>query len=600
MPDQRKPRKWMSIRTKLALAFSLLVLAISLFIYLYFPYRLKTQAFASLQEQARTLSDYIAFSVSPALEFDDKETAQESMQGATNNPTVAWVILTDNADKVFAREGKTEADALGWKNKPSESITSDGKFYMVTTDVTANGKVVGHLHTGFTLDGLQKQVSETRGWIALLSLGLFLSGLFFVWWISGVLTAPLKRMVGDMQRVGDGQTSVRTEVSTRDEAGQLASSFNQMLSRLEQSRKEISDREMRFRSLVETMTEGLVEIDSELRVIFANPRFKVIIGSDFNVDEKPSLTSLLMLNDLQAEEVRKALRSNSVEDHQFELNLKDKQNNELHLYVSLSHHSGHSLDTGSATAIFTDITHLKRTETNLRFKNRELDTFVYKASHDLKAPLSSMQGLLSIARNEVKDRDALTYISLMDRTVAKMDEVLLGLLEVTWMKQGSLTLAPKDLSLLIHDILESIRHSQGFSEIRCELDLPEKLYFITDEKLIQSILQNLIQNAFKYHKKSGDDRWVRISAILDEDGLIFTVKDNGNGIPDAAQEKIFDMFYRATNESRGSGLGLYIVRNACEKLGGSVTVASQPKVGSSFLVRLPVREAGTIFQEGML
>jgi signal transduction histidine kinase len=246
----------------------------------------------------------------------------------------------------------------------------------------------------------------------------------------------------------------------------------------------------------------------------------------------------------------------------------------------------------SITAIFTDITVLKKTERDLVYKNRELDTFVYKASHDLKAPLSSLMGLVDIARGELKETSAQQYLSLIERTVQKMDDVLQGLLEVTWIKQGALDPMEIHLQDLVQTILRSIEHAPGYDTVSFQMEIPDRYHVVSDVKMLNSILQNLIFNAVKYHREEGETKWVAIKVVDFPRHARISIQDNGPGIPSSAQERLFDMFYRASNKSKGSGLGLYIVKTSIEKMGGTVVLKSEEGVGTEFVVELPKMTVG--------
>jgi hypothetical protein len=109
--------------------------------------------------------------------------------------------------------------------------------------------------------------------------------------------------------------------------------------------------------------------------------------------------------------------------------------------------------------------------------------------------------------------------------------------------------------------------------------------FSSEWTLLNAIMQNLIENAIKY--SSGDSPYVEIRVSEQDDHVILEVEDNGQGIPDHHQSKIFEMFFRATNNASGSGLGLYILKRSVDRLNGTVELKSQVNEGSTFTVRLP-------------
>ena len=121
-------------------------------------------------------------------------------------------------------------------------------------------------------------------------------------------------------------------------------------------------------------------------------------------------------------------------------------------------------------------------------------------------------------------------------------------------------------------------------EIKKEIELIE---LISEWAIINTILQNLIENAIKYSKKENEP-FVDIKIFIDRQYIVIRVEDNGQGIPEQHQSNIFDMFFRANDKTQGSGLGLYILKRAVERLHGSIDVKSTLHIGSIFTVKLPV------------
>jgi signal transduction histidine kinase len=140
---------------------------------------------------------------------------------------------------------------------------------------------------------------------------------------------------------------------------------------------------------------------------------------------------------------------------------------------------------------------------------------------------------------------------------------------------------------MVSQVLDSLRATVASRPIDFYIDIPDDLCFRTDLARLTVILNNLIGNAIKYHDATKLRPFVRIAATRAESGYAITVKDNGIGIAREHQARVFDMFYRASDRSKGSGLGLYIVKESVHKLQGAVHVKSQVGVGSTFTVELP-------------
>ncbi len=236
-----------------------------------------------------------------------------------------------------------------------------------------------------------------------------------------------------------------------------------------------------------------------------------------------------------------------------------------------------------------DISEIKETEKQLKAKNEELNTFVYKASHDLRAPLTSIMGLVGLVKEEKNSVASIKeYIELVDQSVKRMDSILINLLEITKITQTALQYEIINVEVLIHDILKSLEHLPGYNKINFDIDIKRKKEFKTDVKLLRPIFQNVIENAIKYKKNNIAKSYIQIKITDLKNKISITVKDNGIGIDRQIQENIFKMFFRGNYQSKGSGLGLYIVKTSVEKLGGNITVKSEVNKGTEFTIYLPV------------
>ncbi len=239
-----------------------------------------------------------------------------------------------------------------------------------------------------------------------------------------------------------------------------------------------------------------------------------------------------------------------------------------------------------------DINHLQELEilekNNLLIKtNAELDRFVYSTSHDLRAPLASILGLLNIARAEVDLKTAKHYMKLMEDRVRSLDVFIKDITDYSRNNRLEIRKDTINLKELADEVWENLRYAPEANTIDLQLDFPEHTIMENDRCRLKVILSNLISNAIRYHDLSKNNRFIRLAARANGHAFYLEVEDNGQGIDPQYKVKIFEMFFRAHEKSKGSGLGLYIVRETAAKLQGTVDVESQPGVGSVFTIRLP-------------
>lgn len=241
-------------------------------------------------------------------------------------------------------------------------------------------------------------------------------------------------------------------------------------------------------------------------------------------------------------------------------------------------------------SISRDITERKLFESKLEEKIKELDTFIYRSSHDLKGPLASLQGLLNVAKSEIHDIKANEYLNLIERSVNHLDNILMDLLNITRITQGSLKFTQLNLLKLIKDTIGSFENLNEYKRLEWLLDIDPNINLITDKSLINNILHNVIINSIKYSDRNKEHSFVKIFAKEVNEKLELIIEDNGEGIADELQKNIFDMFFRGNTKSSGTGLGLYIVKNAVEKLGGQIELKSKENKGSKFTITLPLNQ----------
>jgi signal transduction histidine kinase len=213
---------------------------------------------------------------------------------------------------------------------------------------------------------------------------------------------------------------------------------------------------------------------------------------------------------------------------------------------------------------------------------------VYKVLHDVRAPLISMQGLIMLFKEDIKDEHALHYLGMIEQTHARMVTIVKGLESIYLNSNQNSAKDEIDFNDNIQAVLNALQFLPESKDMQFNVDVQVKRVFHSEKETIQSILQNLIHNAILYRNR-GKNSFVSVSVSEEENHLVLDVGDNGEGIQEDILPHIFKMFYRGNQKSKGSGLGLFIVQNAVEKLNGTITVESKLNSGTSFKILLPFR-----------
>ncbi len=229
--------------------------------------------------------------------------------------------------------------------------------------------------------------------------------------------------------------------------------------------------------------------------------------------------------------------------------------------------------------------HQKNNE--LEQANTELDHFVYSASHDLSAPLKSIRGLVGISKlsNDLTEKEI--YFAKIEASVLRLELFIGEVLDYSRNKRLNVTTEPIQLRELFSEVFENMRYIEGFQRIKIDTSGIDVEEIQSDKMRLKIILNNIVSNAIKFQKQfQGHEPVIQIFTKSESDGVKIVVQDNGEGIKSELQDRIFNMFFRATQSAKGSGLGLYIAKEAADKMGGTLSVESEYGIGSKFILKI--------------
>lgn len=356
-----------------------------------------------------------------------------------------------------------------------------------------------------------------------------------------------------------------------------------------------SELEQRRLSLIATNTHsGVIITDSHGCIQWVNDAFTLNTGYELGevIGLKPK--DFLQENGGNRQETLDALSAALWKHENINVGLKNRRKNGESFYINLNitpvfdqdHHLINFI------AIQQDITDQKLYEERIVEQNdaltkinRELDHFVYSISHDLRAPLLSIQGLLGLIEFSEQEAGNQEYLGLIGESVARLDNTILDILNYSRNARLDVVHAEFDLRMTIDDMLRDL--SSLRPDVRVQVEWQGSKLVRLDEVRLGVLLKNIVSNAIKYSRSGIDDAHVLIRVENSPEVCLIVVRDNGEGIPEVHLPKVFDMFYRATNSSSGTGLGLYICKEVVDKLGGSIDLKSTPGVGTEVSVSLP-------------
>jgi PAS domain S-box-containing protein len=232
---------------------------------------------------------------------------------------------------------------------------------------------------------------------------------------------------------------------------------------------------------------------------------------------------------------------------------------------------------------------LKRQLEELKKSNDELDHFVYSVSHDLRSPLKSLLGLSNMIVDDISPDNSLQLeqMGMMQSSILKLDNFIEDILDYSRNAREEVKKKAIDFKQTIGEVRDNLAHMDGADKIELKVEIDQKMEFISDMARVNMVFSNLISNAIKYRDDSKENAYIAINVKCSDEFTAISIEDNGIGIDAKYEDRIFDMFYRGTKKSSGSGLGLYIAKEAIEKLNGTIEMESELTKGTKFTITIP-------------
>jgi signal transduction histidine kinase len=238
----------------------------------------------------------------------------------------------------------------------------------------------------------------------------------------------------------------------------------------------------------------------------------------------------------------------------------------------------------------------ERTE-HLQRANEELDLFLYRSSHDLRRPITSLLGLFELTRLEMGKPASYQLLGLMNTTAQNMDRMLKKLIMISELNYEHIVPVKINFKRLLDKSMQPLLPIIRKNQIQWTIEEELPTDFFSNYLLLESIIFNLIENAVTFRNQTFEDKpQIYFLLKIIENNLWIQVKDNGMGIPAESQDKIFKMFYKGTAISQGNGLGLYIVKKSVEKLAGDINIESQENIGTIVNLTIPNQAPTTIIE----
>ncbi|MDR1963809.1 MAG: HAMP domain-containing protein [Planctomycetaceae bacterium] len=472
---------------------------------------------------------------------------------------------------------------------PAESLrfsqTKQIRYRYLAVPVRFENKIVAVVRVAFPVADLMEDRRNVfygilTGFVLMLLVAVILSTfLSWIWY------KPLQLISSSARRIAEGNFEPIPECSASRELVQLIDAINRMRNTVSAQLETISRQQERLQIILQNLPDAVLALNSSDQIVYYNESAKSLFELETPGDPVPIqyLLRYSALLDFYFREREKDFRT--IKPERIDLKLRDRRHLlELEMIDIPGENNRNEI---AILLIVNDLTAIAET-------NRMKTDFVANTSHELRTPLTTIRATLdNVADGVCDDPEAFrTVLEILDRHVTRLEALTDDLLSLHDVEQE--TASNRSTETTIYE--QKIRLEEFFLtkaaekniELSIEAAVPNQL-FLTDDKRLGLVLQNLVDNAVKFTPDGGK---VRVLFSFETDRkLTVQCQDNGCGIALEEQSRIFERFYRVKSRTvrvPGTGLGLAIVKHAVERLGGTLTLTSQPGQGSTFTVQIPV------------
>lgn len=418
--------------------------------------------------------------------------------------------------------------------------------------------------------------------------GLLLTTILALRFSSSVIR-PVNQLIEVTKEIAMGNYSKRILVKSRDEFGLLSTTFNEMATKLEKTVSDLKDKSMKVDSIMNSMVNGLVAVDSNNKVILINAIACEMFGINKNSQALGANILEIIRNNQLNHYLRKTMESNQSLTN--EIMIRGSEDRVFRIYTnpikSMDHQENQFDDRVISGGIIfiEDITTIKKLE-QMRTE------FVSNVTHELKTPLTSIRGFVETLRSGAVEDSCVAdkFLEIIDIEAERLYMLINDILKLSEIesKQSDTNIGTYDLEPIIHEI---IRFLQGIAD-KNGVTLTSKVHgnikIVANKDRIKEMLINLIENGIKYNIENGN---VDIQAYCREGKIVIHIKDTGIGIGAEHLPRIFERFYRAekgrSRSMGGTGLGLSIVKHIVNLYSGEIKVNSSLGKGTEFIIQLP-------------
>jgi len=400
---------------------------------------------------------------------------------------------------------------------------------------------------------------------------------------SSIITKPVNELIKVTRDISAGNYSRRSTLNLDGEIGILSSTFNEMAEKLETTLAEMSDKNLKIESILNSMINGVVAVDNHFKIILINK----LACEMFDIDNGPGVIGLKMIELVRNSHINKMLKDTIKRNisQVSEITINSSEDKIYRVFTTpINSNNSNVLNSGGIVTIH-DITNIKKLE-QIRTE------FVSNVTHELKTPLTSIRGFIETLKNgAIEDRNiSLSFLDIIDIESERLTILINDILQLSEIenKLKDSDIAQNDVKSILKEIFDILQGTAQKKEVTLNFEVEEGLTVNANRNRIKQMLINLIDNGIKYNIEDG---FVNVKAYKDHGKVTFIIKDSGIGISDEHIPRIFERFYRVdkgrSRNMGGTGLGLSIVKHIVNLYSGNIQINSKTGCGTEFIIQLP-------------
>lgn len=546
-----------------------------------------------LQAQLLTLSSQVNIDV---LDEEDLTEINEGLTETSDQITERITLMNLEGDVLFDSHAQhdalenhsdrpefiqvTEGERIGIYNRISES-TGEVLYYAATALEDVNGDQVGILRLSKSVEemaGVTNQLIQAL--LLFIGISVLVTVLFTHYWTKKI-GDPIEEIKQVARHLSHQEYEARYASSSYKEIDELGDTINDLAVNLDAQMQEIRQNDKRLRELLNHLVIGVMLLNEERQVTMVNPVMNEILGINLYGRIGHDYAEVIKSSGL-VELIEKAFVKEEAQNDEISFYFQDEKIVDANVVPI----PGRIQGTTNFIVLLYDITEIRRLE-------KVRTDFVANASHELRTPVTALKGFSeTLLDGAMQDQEVLVeFLEIMHKESSRLDAMVQDILQLSKLEQKKAQVNQEEVRVkdVVEEVFQILQQKAELKDISLQLDERFSLRIEADHDQLKQIFLNLVGNAISYTPEHGE---VCVTTKKQGNEAILEVRDNGIGIPLEEQARVFERFYRVdkarSRNAGGTGLGLSIVKWLVDNMNGRIELQSEPGVGSTFIVCLPI------------